>query len=1254
MHYKKGLLALLFWSISNIILAQNSIPNYWDAALNNDRETALKEVKKAYSSNPTIETLMAREIIRWENGLLSPSKKLIDEFIEFGDDRDYYLFALWNEPFIFGDYLSEDMNNITMDHVDRLYSTNFKHPTIKCDLAYLKGIKSRVLNDFTGYEKYVREVKAIRDWQYCGVFENMNGSGIDAIYPPETDPIGGSGFNANSNGIVDWYVPVNDPEGYMKLTNHEEYGMGVHYAQTFINAPADQECVIRVGNSSKFKLWLNDVLIYENTKQQGTTTDAYSVKVNIPAGNNRLLIKTSVETSFGYFSLRITDDSYHDIDGLTYSNKYADYNKSTEETINPRMITSAFEDFFINKSESGDDFLYDYCLIKTYLRNERYEEAKEVIEPWFDKYEKSSMLRIMMTTISDLEDDSNKVDELRENIKNDDPDYHLTLMMYFLDVQELFRLSFEDMSEVVDDYAESVDSELVKISAEIIKALRLEDKKLIKKYLDELMDLALEMGNVKLMKTYASLYGRVLNDDAKTQLLYEKINNKYYDIDIVDKLARIYNSQNKKAKTKKLLEEKVEKFDTEIAFYKDYVSYLHYLTEYEESVPYIERALELFPYSFRAMEYMGDALLQLNDKEGAIEWYQKSLVHNSANSTLRRKIRDILNEPDIVEEYKIQDVYDYIEENKNKTKSNNYGYNFLLDEVIVELNKEAGGRTRVTYLFEITSEKGVERLKEYSLGLYRNYDIIKSEIVKANGSIVPAESSGSRFVFNGLEVGDVIYIDYQVDFNGYGRFYRDHMDDYQFTSYHPLKLARYTLISPQDIKIKHEVVNGELEFESTTKGDRDVYIWTLKDHPGLPESERFMPEESDVNITLHMSSLEGWNDIANWYSDLVRQQIEINSVVKKAFAEIFPDGTQAYSEKERAELIYEYMADNLTYSFVSFKQSGYIPQKPSKTLKTKMGDCKDLSTLFVVLADLAGLEANLVLISTRRNGIKKLVMPSISFDHCIVKVILDGKEVYLELTDNNMPFMSLPTRDRGAQILEIPRNYDDDKTYELSNLDDRERLINSYNNNIKMYIEDDKKRLIIDAKIQGSIRSSTADILDNDSYTIMKKDLVNRYHSSINSSCTLDSVYNIKNDKHEDFVSYTAEVSYTEKTNKIGKYYVVQLPYVVNVYTGSVIAEDERDYPIEYMSYESTDVYNTEFDLFVEEGKSFTELPESKNFAFRDHKYSRTYELIAPNHLRVTIHATPGSDNISPEQYEEFKAYVNKVLEAKDEFVAFE
>lgn len=1248
---KKTILGILFLCTGVSTWAQNQ--THWTSVLNNDRENAMQQVSSACSSDPSIENLISKEIIRNETGKSNVASDFLSKAFQ-DENWEYYLYAFWKRGFFFGDYLSDGFNNRRIDLVNTVYQKPIKNRTLREGVNYMKAISSRHLANYADYRRYTGMMTGIQEWQFCGVFENLNNSGIDAVYPPEEMAYSSEDFNANSNGFVNWYNAEASQDGYMHFTAHSEYGSGVHYAQTFISNNQEREVYLRIGSSSKFKVWLNDVLIYEGIRDVETDLDAYNIKLNLPVGDSRLLFKFAEPSSSTYFIARITDENGIALDDLSYSRAVKNYKAATAEQLNAQYLDTEFERFFKEKVASDpENFFYNYCLIETYLRNGRYEPAKELAMKWYTKYPKSSMMRMMMIELYSYEDSDEEIDELRENIEFEDKDYYFSMLLKFKDVQELFRMSTSEMNDFLDEFSDMMDNEVVTNTCGLLKSLRVENRAQSKIYLDKLVSSSLAAGELGSLRRFVPLYESLLEDEAKKNKYIKKLNKEYFDFDLRMQLARYYAEMNNRPKVIAIFKELHDNFQ-EYGI-RNRIAYLYQeFGMFPESEKYVDEMLKVFPYSFNMLESKGDVLLQTGRMDEAIEYYNKSLVHNSSNSSLRRKIRDIQNTPDIVEDYRIEDVYAFIEEKRDKIKDNNYGYNILLEEEIVLLYDEAGGKRRHTYVYEVTSSQGVETLTEYNLGYYSGFDLIKAEIIKANGSIVPAETNYSNFVFNGLEVGDVVHIDYETYFNGYGRFYKDFVSSVCLDSYSPTVRSNYTYIIPNAIDMKYVVTNGGDEPKVETTDKHKIYSWRKLDIEPKPLREDYMPKLVDVFAYAHLSSIESWTDVAFWYSDLVRSQMDLTSEVTDVFKELFPEeDLSSVSEEEKAERIYNYLMDNFNYSYVSFKQSGYVPQAPGKTIKTKLGDCKDFSTLYVTLARLAELKANLVLVLTAENGKQDLMLPSQDFNHCIVRVTIDGEERFLELTDKNLPFKALPRSLRGATILEIPYKYSTSDTYELELIEDPKRQRNVHDYTVHMLIDDNSKEVEVRADIYGASRSYYRSELEEPNYNVLKERVYEIYDRMYEEHMKVDSVFAIEIDKRKDSLSYTTKMTVKEKSKKIGGIKIIELPAVSDAYNGNIVEKDERKYPINYLAYEGLDEYKTTYVLELKEG-NFAELPENISLTYKGHSYERTYTQLAPNKLEVKVVAKPDWKNISVEEYEAFKEYVTQVLESKDVFIGYQ
>ncbi|SIS38938.1 Tetratricopeptide repeat-containing protein [Zobellia uliginosa] len=1228
----------------------NKLETHWQYLFQNRQSEALSKFEK--KKQKTLPEILTREIIKNENGIFANDEGFIEKVGSF-PDFEYYLYALWSHNFFFDTYLSTGFNGKNVRNIKTLQLEAIQNPTVKESLRYLKSAVAQHSDDWETYYQINAEIPAIKAWQFCGSFENLNGSGLDTEYGPEKYAVSQNDFNANSNGFINWYeIDERKKEAYQYYSNHSEYGGGVNYAQTFIYNPSDRKVVVRLGSSSFSKLWLNDVLIYENTNDGISDLDAYNVLVNLPKGNNRLLVKNADTNGIAYFIVRITDEEGRPINGLTYSAKPSDYPKSTLATIAPQPLDHPVEAFFKKRLEaSPNDFMNRLCLINTYLRNSKYNEAKALLQPLLAAYPQSSFLRKYLIESYSKENDYASAKEVQKNIQNDDENYYLSYVYQFEDSRELFKLPLVEFEKFVNDFSASTDMDVLKESAQLLLHIRKEDKGAVKQSLKEITEKHSDQLGV--VKAYIGIYSGYLNEDDKAIELLENINANYFDYAALKTLASFYNKQNRKDEALALFENRYDLVAHDNIYLSDYISYLHEYKRYEASLPYIDQMLKNFPYSFVAMELKGTALEQSGRKKEALTWYKKSLKHNSANAALRKKIDDLSNAKDYLEEFATPNIYEFMAENRNRGVKGHYGFNYLLDESLLQLYPEGGGKSRTRYVVEITSDSGIESLKEVNLGLSGNYHITKSEIVKPNKKIVPASKSGSNLVFNNLEIGDILYVDYESSYANSGRFYKDHVDYFQFDSYHPIYKNSLKVLVPKGKEFISKTLNGEVPYRTEEVDGYVCHEWETIGQEELGPEENFMPSLGDIARYVHVSTIGSWDDIAHWYSDLVRPQMLVNSDVQEAFDKIFPKGSASLTDDEKASRIYYYIMENFSYSYVSFRQSGYVPQRPAKTIKSKLGDCKDFSTLYVTLAQMAGLKAHLVLVLTSDYGEKTMTLPSQDFNHCIAKVFIEGKPQYLELTDNNMPYRAIPTSLEHATALDIPNKWVKDVKSGIYKLDDIAHIATELESKMEYTIGEGKHRLQIESILKGSINSHYAAIFKEKNYEVIRKSLADDFKGRISEDFTFDSIHDIHYELRSPVLKYVSDLTVNEKFDEIGSMKVFRIPAVNNAYNTSIIQDDERAFPIDYLLYENADTYKSSYVIKLEEGQRFVEIPESADYSFKKHRFKIDYDLVKDNELHISIEANTSKERIAASEYKGFKAYVKAALDAKQQLIGF-
>ena len=1250
-----GFLSIVMILLSMTTFAQNKqkTDEVWDLLLSNDREQSREIFEKNLRKDidKSIEILLLDAYLDNEEGALIHNTDFVRQFITF-DEAKNYLYSNWYSNQFAGDVNSMGYNDYTHDKIDILADdVVLGNDLIVLYYKYLSDKKRRKHDGLTNLSK---KTNAVNNWQFCGVFENLNDSGLETAYEPETYAKNDKLFDASSNGKVGWYNPVDkqNTEGYCFYYNEQEYGSGIMYAQTFIESVDNQRVFLNLGASSSIKIFLNDVEIYRNNQISFSDLNGYRIALNLQKGMNRLLVKSSTGHNNDYFFVSLTDENYQAIKGLNFYDQYKTYEKGNLKDINPETVAPFFEEYFVQRlKEQPDNPLYSINLFKAYLNNGKYEQAEKAIKKLYQKYPNSSMLRMMTASLYEKKGEAQRAKELFENIAITDKEYYYNTIRMIDDTNVLTSKPITELEKIRDASLGTKRMYIYYLMDFLIASRRMDKEKALEAY-ESLVKVSANTEGI--LNAYSSVLYSITSDRERVIDFLEKLHEKSINEEVINELIKHYNLSGKKDKRAELLKNRAERYPHFYSMAQGYIGYLNEEKDYSKVIALTERGLQNFPYSFVLMETQGNAYNQIRDIAKAEELFKQSLSHHTGNSSLRKRLYDITKRKDESEEVITTNVYDYIKEHRNSSMKTDYGVIILLDECIVNVFPEGGQKYEITYIYEITSDTGVEYMKEYELDGY-GITILKSEIIKPDGSIVPAERSYGNLVFTNLKPGDVILVKYQSFENSFGRFFKDITLTYPFRTMYPTELLRYGIIYPKTKTFQSEIINGKINATTKTIGDKNYIEWKADKVEAVPIYEDFSPSLYDSAEVLHVSTIKSWADIANWYADLVQKNLEMDKITTDTFNQIFPDGVEKLSDVEKAKKIYAYIQDNITYSFLDFRQSGYVPQKPSKTITTKLGDCKDLSALFVALANHAGLNAELVLVLTNDNGTKNNPLPNIGFNHCIIKVELDKKEHFMELTDNYAPFNTMPPSLYKSNALVVSFDRQKNANSQLISIP----FDNTTLNRVKQYstidLTQESKKTKNTLVFEGYAKSYYNSLFSPSTSTDVRlAEFEKLFTSRLNKVVKINDVSLNDNDKYGQSLSFSIDFDINERLQSIGKMRFTTIPSIVQPYTRGIVALEQRKYPVFYPFYENINHYYSETVLNIDKENKFVEIPESQKFIYKNHQYEIRYELVNDYSLKVIREVHIPFDNIEVNDYGEFKKYVEKIIEQEEIVIAFE
>jgi transglutaminase-like putative cysteine protease len=171
--------------------------------------------------------------------------------------------------------------------------------------------------------------------------------------------------------------------------------------------------------------------------------------------------------------------------------------------------------------------------------------------------------------------------------------------------------------------------------------------------------------------------------------------------------------------------------------------------------------------------------------------------------------------------------------------------------------------------------------------------------------------------------------------------------------------------------------------------------WMTRNTAPVP-SEPDTPGWERTTASVRISDWPAWGEVA----DLFRGFYEAEPLPRDLEVEFRRTADQAGGSAQLAMALLRLVQGALRYQAVSIGVGGYVPRPLKQIWERRAGDCKDSSRLLAALLDRAGLDAVPCLVHTVRGYALDEEPPSaIAFDHCIVRLRLEGETYWLDPTN---------------------------------------------------------------------------------------------------------------------------------------------------------------------------------------------------------------------------------------------------------------
>jgi hypothetical protein len=190
---------------------------------------------------------------------------------------------------------------------------------------------------------------------------------------------------------------------------------------------------------------------------------------------------------------------------------------------------------------------------------------------------------------------------------------------------------------------------------------------------------------------------------------------------------------------------------------------------------------------------------------------------------------------------------------------------------------------------------------------------------------------------------------------------------------------------------------------AATQSEADGIVdrrWRMIERPGF-RYEALTAPWTLQSATLQLSEWRDWAEVVAVFAPLYEDQGALPDYVEQEVARIAQAET---TPAGRAAAILRFTQGELRYLAISIGEGGYTPRQLADVCATRYGDCKDKSKLFLHMARRLGVDAAPALVNTRDGYALADWLPSGQlFDHCIVRVAIDGKVYWLDPTRQMQP-----------------------------------------------------------------------------------------------------------------------------------------------------------------------------------------------------------------------------------------------------------
>ena len=908
----------------------------------------------------------------------------------------------------------------------------------------------------------VDELGFIQQWVFVGPFDNGNEAGFDRAYPPEealTDELDLAATYSGQSHEVGWrdYPSPAHPAGLTSLGSLLSPAEdGCAYLVTTVEARRRTRAALRIGADGALAAWLNGVEVYRDSGNRNAVPDRDAAGIVLRRGRNRLVLKSCITRSGWDLFVRLSQPDGRPLSGVTVSADREHVTAAPPRGADPFEVPSLWSWFWEQAggepsddaeteaegdSEAGDEAEAD----------EEAETPDIPAQAWAD------LARFLVSFGGDDPSEHRALDAAEAAVTAEATVDNL-LQLARLHPDRNQRLAALHRARALDPQRLEV---LMALAGEVGNGHHPEDAVA---WLDRAEQVDPDNRHITLARAdVLSAFGMNLSALARLQPLGEDQSARGRVLGAIRSLAHdVGNAELEHEMVRRYLEQHQSTLMVRIALAESLADQ----GELEEATELLRRGLEFDPLSATLrvelatmLEAQGELERALTLRQEAIElrpqdgrlheelahFYDRQGRTQQAEAAARRSLRLRPENPWLRQWLSVVSRQERFEENyieepetflARRGAGEGHDSRTLFDLQVRKVYPSGQSDEFRQLVFEAVTLQGARNLAHYQVAYTphrQRLRIERARVHRPDGTTREAVGRSTRDIydpsirmyydlrattvsFGDLQPGDVVEIRYRISDVGDANELGDYFGEMTlFQGATPTAHAAYVLLAPRDRELNFNIPEMEgLNHRVAQRGEEVEHLFEVSDVEPVTR-ERGMPPLAEVAPALLVSTFQSWQELGQWYWSLVRDQLELDATLRRQADE---EVTGLSGDMAKVRAIHEYVVQSVRYVALEFGVHRFKPYRVVDIARRGFGDCKDQASLMIAMLDHVGVEAEMVLLRTRRRGQIEHDPPSLEvFDHAIVYV--PSLELYIDPTAERVAVGELPAADQGVMALRV-------------------------------------------------------------------------------------------------------------------------------------------------------------------------------------------------------------------------------------------